>query len=70
VKPELIKIAEFQKRAWGENGTPLCSQAIRNHIKNDDLPGKKIGKLFFIDWSAYKKLTGDSLVDAVLRKAS
>jgi len=34
MKRELIKIREFQRRRWGENGTPQCPQAIRNHIRN------------------------------------
>lgn len=70
MKPEFIRISEFQQRVWGENGTPLTSQAIRNQIKNDDIPGKQMGKLWFVDWAAYSRTTGNSLVDAVLKKAS
>ncbi|MDU8358030.1 hypothetical protein [Pseudomonas syringae group sp. J309-1] len=67
---ELVKISEFQRRVWGENGTPLCSQAIRNQIKNDDLPGERVGKLWFIDWTSYQNATGNDLVDSVLRGAA
>lgn len=70
MKRELIKIREFQRRVWGENGTPLCAQAIRNQIRNDALPGEQVGKLWFIDWTAYSRRTGNDLVDAVLRSAT
>ena len=64
---ELINIAEFQRRVWGENGPPLTAQAIRNQLKRGDLPGQQVGKLWFVDWTAYQRQTGDELVDAVLR---
>jgi len=64
---ELINIGEFQRRVWGENGTPLTAQAIRNQLKRGDLPGQQVGKLWFVDWTAYQNQTGDRLVDAVLR---
>jgi len=70
MKHELIKITEFQRRVWGENGTPLCPQAIRNQIRNDVIPGERVGKLWFIDWTAYSQRTGNDLVDAVLRSVS
>lgn len=64
---ELIKIAEFQRRVWGACGTPLCSQAIRNALKRGDIPGEQIGKLWFVNWTIYTRLTGDELVDRVLK---
>lgn len=64
---ERIRISEFQRRVWGAEGTPLCSQAIRNKIRSGEIPGEKIGKLWFVDWAAYQRLTGDELVDRVLR---
>lgn len=65
---ELIKISEFQRRVWGAQGTPLTANALREQIKRGDLPGKQIGKLFYVDWSLYRRLTGNSLVDQVLTK--
>ena len=61
MKKELIKIREFRRRRWGENGTPPCSQAIRNYIRNGQLPGEQIGKLWYIDWAAYTKSNGNDL---------
>jgi hypothetical protein len=49
MKKELIKISEFQRRRWGENGTPPCPQAIRNYIRNGKVPGEQIGKLWYVD---------------------
>lgn len=70
MKTELIKISEFQRRVWGEGGTPLTPQAIRDQLRNDILPGRQIGKLWFVDWAAYSRQTGNHLVDAVLKRAS
>lgn len=42
MRKELIKISEFQRRRWGENGTPPCPQAIRNYIRNGQLRVSKL----------------------------
>lgn len=67
MRKELIKISEFQRRKWGENGTPLCSQAIRNHLRNRKIPGERVGNIWYVDWAAYQRLTGNNLVDMVLK---
>ena len=64
---ELINVEEFQLRVWGKNGTPPTKQAIRNMMRREEVPGVKIGRLWYIDWKLYQKLTGDDLVDQVLR---
>ncbi|MBA1243422.1 hypothetical protein [Pseudomonas japonica] len=70
MKKELIKISEFQRRKWGENGTPLCSQAIRNYLRDRKLPGERIGNIWYVDWLAYQRITGSSLVDMVMKGAA
>lgn len=70
MKKELIKISEFQLRRWGQNGTPPCSQAIRNYIRNGILPGEQIGKLWYVDWSAYQASQNNELVSMVLKGAA
>lgn len=70
MKKELIKISEYQRRRWGENGTPQCSQAIRNHILNGVVPGEQIGKLWYVDWTAFSKSDGNDLVAMVLKGAA
>lgn len=67
---DLIKITEFQRRVWGAQGTPLCANAIREQIKQGKLPGKQIGKLYYVNWTLYRKQTGNSLVDQVLNRRS
>ncbi len=64
---ELIKISEFQRRVWGEKGTPLTRQTIRNQLQHDVLPGEQIGRLWYVDWEAYQRMTGNELADRVLR---
>lgn len=63
--PEYIKISEYQRRVWG-GGTPLTPGAIRAQIQRGDLPGKQIGKLWFVDWAAVNRSPVDSLVNRVL----
>lgn len=70
MKRELIKISEFQRRRWGENGTPQCPQAIRNHIRNGAVPGEQIGKLWYVDWTAFTRSHGNDLVAMVLKGAA
>lgn len=70
MKKELIKISEFRRRRWGDNGTPMCSQAIRNHLRNGDLPGEQIGKLWYVDWTAFSRSNGNDLVAMVLKGAA
>lgn len=70
MKKELIKISEFRRRRWGENGTPMCSQAIRNQLRNGELPGEQIGKLWYVDWSAYQSGQQNELVAMVLKGAA
>tara|TARA_R110000850_G_scaffold275207_1_gene414115 strand:- start:5516 stop:5689 length:174 start_codon:yes stop_codon:yes gene_type:complete len=55
---------------WGAQGTPLCANAIREQIKRGDLPGQQIGKLYFVNWTLYRKQTGNPLVDQVLNRRS
>ncbi|MFC0708671.1 MULTISPECIES: hypothetical protein [Azotobacter group] len=68
MKRELIKISEFQRRRWGDNGTPMCSQAIRNQIRNGVLPGEQIGKLWYVDWTAFSRSTTSSDLVAMVLK--
>lgn len=70
MKKELIKISEFQRRRWGENGTPLCAQAIRMQLRNGHLPGEQIGKLWYVDWTAFAKANTNDLVQMVLKGAA
>ncbi|MCY1294949.1 hypothetical protein D3C85_1764030 [compost metagenome] len=70
MRKELIKISEFQKRKWGVGGTPLCSQAIRNQLRDRKIPGEQIGKIWYVDWAAYQRQTGNPLVDMVLKGAA
>lgn len=70
MKKELIKISEFQRRRWGENGTPPCPQAIRNYIRNGKVPGEQIGKLWYVDWTALSRSDSNDLVAMVLKGAA
>lgn len=70
MKRELIKISEFAKRRRGINGTPPCSQAIRNQLKNGRIPGAQIGKFWYVYWSVYMKSAGNDLVSMVLKGAA
>lgn len=69
-RKELIKISEFQRRRWGENGTPMCPQAIRMQLRDGRLPGEQIGKLWYVDWAAYNAAGKNELVLMVLKGAA
>lgn len=63
---ELISIKEFQKRVWGENGTPLTRQSIRKHLVNCKLPGKQVVGNWYVDWNEYQAQNADEFVTKVL----
>jgi hypothetical protein len=63
---ELISIKEFQRRVWGENGTPLSRQSIRNHLLNCKIPGKQVVGNWYIDWNEFQEQTRDEFVENVL----
>lgn len=63
----LIKVREFIRRVYGEDGaTPPSSQTITRQCRNGDLPAEQKGKLWYIRWDVYQKQTGNHLVDRVL----
>jgi hypothetical protein len=47
-----------------------CLQAIRNHIRNGVVPGEQIGKLWYVDWTAFNRSDGNDLVAMVLKGAA
>lgn len=66
-----LKVSEFIRREYGtkENGaTPPSNQTIRRRCENGELPAERDGKLWYINYTAYKNMTGDNLVDSVLAK--
>ena len=63
----LISIDEFLETAFSEKSRPTRRTLIRQ-IQKKLLPGKKIGRTYFIDAKLYAQLTGDPLVDRVLLK--
>lgn len=63
---ELISIKEFQRRVWGENGTPLSRQSIRNHLITCKLPGRQVVGNWYVDWCEYQAQNADELVEKVL----
>lgn len=69
-QPCLITVGEFIKRVYGEleNGaTPPSQQTITRKCRLGLLPAVKDG-VWFINWTAYQKMTGNNLVDKVLFK--
>jgi hypothetical protein len=63
----LIKVSEFIKRVYGDQGsTPPARQTIVRQCRLGLLPAEQKGKLWYIQWNIYQKQTGDDLVDKVL----
>ena len=61
----LLKISDFIDREYGDGSRP-ARQTIINWCMSGQLPAEKKGKLWFIDWYAYQRQTGDDLVSKVL----
>lgn len=63
----LIKIKEFIIRVYGEEGTHPTPQTITRMCRRGEIPAEQIGRLWYVKWDIYQKLTGENLVDKVLR---
>jgi hypothetical protein len=63
---------QAQARRTRERAKQLaqCLQAIRNHIRNGVVPGEQIGKLWYVDWTAFNRSYGNDLVAMVLKGAA
>ena len=46
----LIKVSEFIKRVYGEDGTPPTRQTIVRQCQLGRLPAEQKGKLWYINW--------------------
>ena len=64
-KKRLMKTAEYADRYFCEGSKPAAS-TIRRWIENGDLPGERIGKVYYVDVGKLEK-TGNQLVDRVLQ---
>jgi len=62
----LVKVSEFIKRVYGDQGSPPARQTIVRQCKLGKLPAEQKGNLWYIKWDIYQKQTGDDLVDKVL----
>ena len=62
----LVKVSEFIKRVYGEDGTPPARQTIVRQCQLGRLPAEQKGKLWYINWNVYQKQSGNDLVDKVL----
>jgi len=61
---KLIKLDQFRKDYFAEGSRPAL-KTIRRQIKSGEIPGKKIGKVYYVDMDKFN-LTGNPLVDSVL----
>ena len=59
-------IAEYQKKRFTEESRPEL-KTLRSWIDNGELPGKRIGRKYFVNITLEEKATGNPLVDKVLR---
>ncbi|AYA04598.1 hypothetical protein BEN74_18615 [Acinetobacter sp. WCHAc010034] len=62
----LVKVSEFIKRVYGDQGSQPARQTIVRQCKLGKLPAEQKGNLWYIKWDIYQKQTGDDLVDKVL----
>lgn len=62
--PKLMKLSTFAETYFEEGEAPQPN-TLRKLIENNDLPGVRIGKIYYVDIQKLE-LTGNSLVDQVL----
>jgi len=60
----LIKLDQFRKEYFAPGSQPDI-RTLKKYINEGALPGKKIGKLYYVDTDSLE-FTGDDLVDRVL----
>jgi len=63
--PPYLSPEEFKKVYFGTKKRPSAS-TIRRWLGNGELPGRRIGKLLFVDVVAFEAC-GNPLVDKILR---
>lgn len=62
---KLMTIDEYRDQRYTKASQP-CKRTLIRLINEGELPGKKIGKFYYIDVDAESRMTGNLLVDRVL----
>ena len=65
----LITLSEFSRRVYGkveDGATPPCRQTLAKRCHRKQLPAQFIDGMWYVDWNAYQKLTGNALVNKIL----
>ncbi|MEM9103386.1 MAG: DNA-binding protein [Pseudomonadota bacterium] len=62
---KLIRVSTWQQRRFEEGEAP-CPKVIREAIEIGEIPGKKIGGLYFVDAEAEINQTGNEYLDRIL----
>ena len=64
---KLMSIDEYLNTRYSEGSRP-CRATIIRLIKRGSLPGKKVGKRYYVDIIAEQRSTGNPRADALVRK--
>jgi len=62
---QLMSLPEYIKARFVEGSQPDV-RTVRNWVENDDIPGLRYGKLYFINVTSECWATGNPLMDKVL----
>lgn len=62
---KLMTVDEYINVRYSEQSRPR-KRTIISHIINGMLPGRKLGKFYYVDIDAEKSSTGNPLMDRVL----
>jgi len=64
---KLIKLMAWRKKRFGEGKEGPSERTVRNWANNGEIPAVRRGGLWFIAEDAELELTGNPLVDDILR---
>jgi hypothetical protein len=65
-KPLWIKLRDYRERYF--EGHPPSINTLKKLINSGELAGRKMGRVYFVDIATESVMTGDPLVDAVLKE--
>lgn len=61
----LMRVDEYISTRYSPNSKP-CKRTVIKLIAEGQLPGKRIGRIYYVNVETEQHLTGDPLVDSVL----
>ncbi|WP_442793284.1 hypothetical protein [Pseudomonas sp. MF6776] len=68
--PRTLRTSRISRARGPQEGTNAVHRRKRAAIRNGQVPGEQIGKLWYVDWTAFSRSDGNDLVAMVLKGAA